>query len=320
MMAQKEMPADNRQLRQRKEYGMRVQRLILSWCVASLVGCATALPPPAVSQTPARGDVVSARLDIGGTEYDVDWFIPAGAAAALVTLQHGFSRQCANVRGAGERFMSAGLMALCVNASMAGGNPALAEALALTLMSGISAAGGRALPDKIIVGGHSAGGHFASRLGWKLAALAPQRLLGALLFDPVAAGGFSDNLIEVSALGRRPVYAVSSNPGGCNAQNNAYPALRQVQRDARRAGGDGFVGLQLTEGSSHVDVEGSDTDLLAVFACQQGPPRPSSTEILRTLVVQWAIDITAGGRQLDHYPGGSFVDGLLAAGRARLIE
>jgi hypothetical protein len=300
---------------------MQVQRLTLALCVASLAGCATALlPPPAVSQALVRGDVVSAKLDIGGTDYDVDWFVPTGEATALVTVQHGFGRQCANVRGTGERFMTAGLLGLCVNASMAGGNPALAEGLALTLLSGITAPGGRALPDKFIVGGHSAGGHFASRLGWRLAALAPQRLLGALLFDPVAASGFSDNLMEVSAMGRRPVYAVTSNPGGCNAQNNAHPALRLVQRDARVAGGDGFVGLQLTEGSTHVDVEGSDTDLLAVFACQQGPPRPSNTEALRTLVIQWAVDIAAGARQPAGYPGGSFVDALTAAGSARLIE
>jgi pimeloyl-ACP methyl ester carboxylesterase len=318
MMAQKAAAADNRAHRQRKEYRMRVQRLILTLCVASFAGCATARPP--VNPASAGGDVVSAKLDIGGTVYDVDWFIPSGEAAALVTVQHGFSRHCDNVRGAGERFLASGLMGLCVNASMAGGNPQLAEALAVTLLSGISAPGGRALPDKIIVGGHSAGAHFASRLGWKLAALAPQRLLGALLFDPVAAGGFSDNLMVVSAVGQRPVYAVTSNPGACNAQNNAYPALRQVQRDARGAGRDGFVGLQLTDRSTHVDVEGSDTDLLAVFACRQGAPRPPNTEVLRTLAAQWADDIAAGTRQPDDYPGGRFVDGLIEAGRAAVIE
>ena len=284
---------------------MRVQRLILTLGVAGFVGCATAQPP--AGSAPSGGDVVHAKLNIAGTDYDVDWFLPTGEAKALVTVQHGFSRQCANVRGTGERFM-------------AGGNPALAEALAVTLLSGISAPGGRALPDKFIVGGHSAGGHFASRLGWKLAALAPQRLFGAVLFDPVAATGFTDNLMVVSAVGQRPIYAVTSNSSGCNAQNNAYPALRQVQRDAQGAGRDGFVGLQLTDRSTHVDVEGSDTDLLAVIACRQGPPRPPNTEVLRTLVTQWASDIAAGMRQRDDYPGGAYVDGLIEAGSAKLIE
>jgi len=297
---------------------MRVQRLILTLGVAGFVGCATAQPP--AGSAPSGGDVVHAKLNIAGTDYDVDWFLPTGEAAALVTVQHGFSRHCDNVRGTGERFMASGLMGLCVNASMAGGNPALAEALAVTLLSGITAPGGRTLPDKFIVGGHSAGGHFASRLGWKLAALAPQRLFGAVLFDPVAATGFTDNLMVVSAVGQRPVYAVTSNSSGCNAQNNAYPALRQVQQDAQGAGRDGFVGLQLTDHSTHVDVEGGDTDLLAVVACRQGPPRPPNTEVLRTLVAQWASDIAAGLRQPEDYPGGSYVDGLITGGKARLIE
>ena len=297
---------------------MRLQRLILTLSVASFVGCATAQPP--ANPAPIGGDVVHAKLNIAGADYDVDWFLPTGEAAALVTVQHGFSRHCDNVRGTGERFMAGGMMGLCVNASMAGGNPALAEALAVTLLSGITAPGGRALPDKFIVGGHSAGGHFASRLGWKLAALAPQRLFGAVLFDPVAANGFTDNLMVVSATGQRPVYAVSSNPSGCNAQNNAYPALRQVQRDAQGAGRDGFVGLQLTDRSTHIDVEGGDTDLLAVLACGQGPPRPSNTEVLRALVTQWVNDMAIGVRRPDDYPGGSVVDGLIGAGRAKLIE
>lgn len=297
---------------------MSKRRLFLTLCVASFAGCASSLPPAAVA--PAGGEVVSARLNIGGSDYDVDWFLPNGEAAALVTVQHGFGRRCSNVRGTGQSIMARGLMALCVNASMAGGNPALAEALAATLVSGISAPGGRALPEKFIVGGHSAGGLFAARLGWKLAAMAPERLFGAVLFDPVAASGFTDNLMVVSAVGQRPVLAITANPGGCNARNNAYPALRQVQRDAVAAGRDGFVGLQLTDHSTHVDVEGGDTDLLAIVACGQGRPQAANVDILRTLAAQWASDIAAGVRDADDYPGGRVVDGLIEAGTARLID
>ncbi len=285
--------------------------------LALLAGCASAQPAEPVR----AGAVVNAMLNIGGTDYNVDWFLPDGPAAALVTVQHGFTRNCGNVRGTATRLMERGLMGLCINASMAGGNPALAEALAVTLLSGITAPGGRVLPEKIVVGGHSAGGHFASRLGWKLDATAPQRLAGAVLFDPVAAGAsFTTNLMAISAAGTRPVLAVSANPGGCNANNNAYPALRQVRQDALGAGRDGFVGLQLIDRSTHVDVEGRDTNALGIVACGQGRPQPANTEALRTLAAQWALDQAGGLRSDSFYPGGAYVEGLLGAGDARVIE
>jgi pimeloyl-ACP methyl ester carboxylesterase len=294
-----------------------ISRALAPWTLAIVAGCAVAQPVAA----PPPDAVVNSTLNIGGTDYNVDWFLPVGKAVALVTVQHGFSRNCGNVRGTAVSLAQRGLMALCVNASMAGGNPVLAEALAVTLLSGITAPGGRALPDKIVVGGHSAGGHFASRLGWKIDAIAPQRLAGAVLFDPVAAdGSFTTNLMAVSATGLRPVLVVSANPSGCNASNNAYPALRQLKQDALGAGRDGFVGLQLTNRSTHVDVEGSDTNALGVVACGQGRPKAANTDALRTLAAQWALDEATGTRRDDDYPGGAYVDGLIDAGRARVIE
>ncbi len=290
---------------------------LLALLALALLAAADARP----AQSPHAGAVVNASLNIGGKDYNVDWYLPEGPAAALITVQHGFSRNCGHVRGTATRLMERGLMALCVNASMAGGNPALAEALAAKLLSGITAPGGRALPERIVVGGHSAGGHFASRLGWQLNASAPQRLAGAVLFDPVAAGGsFTTNLMAISATGLRPVLVISANPSGCNANNNAYPALRQLRQDAIGAGRDGFVGLQLTDRSTHVDAEGRDTNALGVVACGQGRPQPSNTETLRTLAVQWALDQASGLRSESFYPGGSYVKGLIDAGDARIIE
>lgn len=291
-------------------------RARLAW---ALLACTTAAAQTA--EPPRPGAVVNATLNIGGQPYNVDWFLPDGPAAALVTVQHGFTRNCGNVRGTGTRLMERGLMGLCVNASMTGGNPALAEALAVTLLSGITAPGGRPLPEKIVVGGHSAGGHFASRLGWQLNASAPQRLAGAVLFDPVAAdASFTTNLMAVSATGSRPVLVVSANPNGCNAKNNAYPTLRQLRQDAMGAGRDGFVGLQLTDRSTHVDVEGRDTNALGVLACGQGRPQPFNVDALRTLAAQWALDQASGLRSEGFYPGGSYVKGLIDGGDARIIE
>lgn len=206
-----------------------------------LAGCAHAAE---VVAQDLGGTVVSDVLQIDGVDYSVDWYLPSGPALGLAVVGRMASRATAptSARPRANR----GLMALCVNASMVGGNPALAEALAQRIVGGIVAPDGRAMPERIVVGGHSAGGHFASRLGWKLASIAADRLVGAVLFDPVAASGFSDNLRAIGASGTRSVLAISSNGSPCNAGNNAYPGLLQVRADALGAGRDGFVGVQLT--------------------------------------------------------------------------
>lgn len=270
---------------------------------------------------PDAGTVVRAPLVIGGKSYTAQWYLPAGTALGFVQVQHGFSRKCPNLLDTTKVFMNEGLMAMCLNADMSGGNPKLADALAAALVAGLTAPDGRAVPERIVVAGHSAGGHFASRLGWALSQQAPQRLRGAVLFDPVAAdASFTTNLQAVSAAGQRPVLAVTANPGVCNAQNNAYPALRQVQADALAAGRSGFVGVQLTQQSTHVDAEGKNTNFLGWSACLQGQPRAANTGRLRDLTGTWALDAVTGGRTDSDYPGGSYLQSLVDGGVAALID
>lgn len=305
--------------------------LAASLAAAALVAstaCATAaVPPPLGEETAdtaadtAAGSVVRAPLVLDGRSYTAQWYLPAGPAAGLAVLQHGFSRSCPKLLDTSRRFMDEGLMALCVNADMSGGNPRLAEALAAALVAGLTAPDGRPVPKRLIVGGHSAGGHFASRLGWALHQQAPKRLAGAVMFDPVAADdSFTTNLQAISAKGRRPVLSVTANSGPCNAEHNAYPALRQVQADAQAAGRDGFVGAQLTQGSTHVDAEGRNTDFLGWAFCGQGQPREANSTRLRELTATWALDMATKTRRDSHYPGGSFFDGLVDGGFAVTID
>jgi pimeloyl-ACP methyl ester carboxylesterase len=286
--------------------------------------CATAAVPPPVAEEAAdtaAGSVVRAPLVLDGRSYTAQWYLPAGPAAGLAVLQHGFSRSCPKLLDTSRRFMDEGLMALCVNADMTGGNPKLAEALAAALVAGLTAPDGRPVPQRLVVGGHSAGGHFASRLGWALASQAPKRLAGAVMFDPVAADdSFTTNLQAISNKGRRPVLSVTANSGPCNAEHNAYPALRQVQADAQAAGRDGFVGAQLTQASTHVDAEGRNTDLLGWVFCGQGQPREANSTRLRELTATWALDMATRTRRTSHYPGGSFFDGLVDNGFAAIID
>lgn len=292
-------------------------RLACASALLLLTACATAHEPP-TGQAPSRQ--IADTLLIGGAEYDVAWGRPDAAPVGLAVIQHGFTRRCDNLRGTLDALVAQGLVTLCVNAPMAGGNPALADALADTLVASVATPWGEPAPQAVVVGGHSAGGAFAARLGATLALIAPQRLASALLFDPVAAAGFSDDLRQLSAAGQRPVRTVSANASGCNAFHNAYPALQAVLDDAAAAGNEAFVGLQLADRSTHVDAEGSDSDLLGWVACRQGPPRPANVTALRDLASAWAADMALGVRTPACYPGGKVLERLRSRDRALLIE
>lgn len=275
-----------------------------------LAGCAVPVP---LRETDATGTLVVETVHLDAQPFAAHWYLPHADAAALVVFEHGFARRCANLRETTRRLMAEGLMALCVDVPMAGGNPVLAEALARHLARDPLAPGGRGLPRRVMVAGHSAGAAFALSLGAHLETLAPGRLAGALLVDPVApsapasavdpaaapeaaaagASGpvatedgrarFEAALRAVSAEGRRPVLAFLAPPHRCNAGSNALPALQRAQQAARAAGSNAFVIVHLPEGSLHADIEGENTDALAEWAC--GAVQSSRTAELRARLV-----------------------------------
>ncbi len=260
---------------------------LLALC-AVLTGCAVPVP---LRETGAAGTIVVDTIEIEAQPRVAHWYLPAADATALVVFEHGFTRRCANLRETTRQWMASGLMALCVDAPMAGGNPALAEALARRLAGDTVAPDGRKMPGSIIVAGHSAGAVFAVALGARLDAIAPGRLAGALLFDPVATAGFESPLRAVSAAGRRPVLALLAPPHRCNAESNALPALRRAEQEARDGGSTAFVVVRLAEGATHADVEGENADSLAEWAC--GPVQPARTAALRALAMEWLRGVTA---------------------------
>ena len=264
---------------------MRRLSLLVLLSAAVLAACTT-VPPPDPRQ-------LELPLDVAGETLPAHWTLPTaapGVPVALVLLQHGYARRCVHLRGTAAALRDQGLAVLCVDAPMAAGNPPLAAALAATLAGLQRLPDGRALPPAIVVGGHSAGAAFAVQVGAGLLRLAPERLAGALLLDPVAARGFEPALQAVSGDGRRPVLALLAPAHACNAQQNAALALRGLLPAA------GFVGLAVGAGSgaTHVDAEGEDSDAVARWAC--GMPLPAQTAQLRTLAAGWALDIATGRR------------------------
>ena len=103
--------------------------------VATLTLCSADAHADTIISKDSTGSVINSQLTIAGTSYSVDWYLPNANASGLVTVQHGFSRGCGNLRDTSKRIMANGLIVLCVNANMSGGNPALAEALGNALIN-----------------------------------------------------------------------------------------------------------------------------------------------------------------------------------------
>lgn len=262
------------------------KRLLVRSLAVGLTGCAS-VPGPTTG-----GITTTPALEIGGRSYTAEWALPASEPQALLVLQHGFTRSCANLRETTRRIARQGLATLCVDADMAHGNPELADAMAKTLLGPLTLPDGRPLPRRIVVGGHSAGAAFAARLGWRLDAAAPERLAGALLLDPVPVDGFADQLRAVSHGGERPVLAIAAAPSGCNAEQIAMPVLRQLRDEASAAGHDSVTDVRMGVGSTHVDAEGEDSDWVGRTFC--GTPQAVNVERVRTLAAGWAAELAAG--------------------------
>lgn len=268
-----------------------------------------ATTPPAQADTAcssyssSTSTCVSSTLTVGGASHTADWYLPHGTASALMVLNHGFTRSCGNLRGTSKAIAEKGVMVLCVSGDMTAGNPALANALGdLLAARTVTPPAGKPLPVRYLVGGHSAGGHFASALGARLVSNGYADLAGAILFDPVASEGFTANLEAISAGGTRPVLAVTARPSVTNLFNNAHGALVGLANP--------YVGIQLVwerfvlgspvGGSCHIDVEGENTDIIGI-AGALCTANSTQTARLRDFGSTWARDLATGTTTAAYY-------------------
>jgi pimeloyl-ACP methyl ester carboxylesterase len=246
---------------------------------------------------------VNTQIAIGGESHSADWYLPQGTASALMVLNHGFTRGCGNLRGTSKAIAEKGVMVLCVNGDMTAGNPELADALGdLMTQRALTPPSGKALPQRYLVGGHSAGGHFASELGARIDADGYSDFAGAILFDPVASADFTANLEAISDGGGRPVLAVTARPSVTNLFNNSADALVGLDSD--------YAGIQLvwtrytlgfpSGGSCHIDVEGENTDIIGIAGAGCNASS-TQTARLRDFGSAWANDLATGSHTSAYY-------------------
>lgn len=252
--------------------------MLAAWSLATLLLAASAGARAEGLPAPTFG--LYAAPD--GQTLDVEWHLPAGEPQALVTLQHGFARRCANLRTLARTLAAAGFATLCVNADMARGAPALARAVARDVVTAGALPDGRALPPRVVAAGHSAGGLFAAHLAAALAAgttgaaqaaeatPSPGRLAGVLLLDPVGGADLAAALQAMRAAGAPPVLALLAPPSRCNARQLARLALEAAAATV----------IDIADGT-HLDAEGADTEALAVWSCGEGAPRAAAVQRLQ---------------------------------------
>ena len=260
-----------------------------------------------------QGVVINDSVSFNGDVYNGDWYLPNGQVTGAVYLQHGFTRGGGNYRDLAVAMMNQGMMVLSINAPMSGGNGDLAVRVADVLAGSPPVApDGRVFPaHNLVLSGHSAGGLHVSLIAERLVNTGNGgQLAGLVLLDPVNAFGPFGRAMDALAPTSIPVRAITANGSLCNTFNDTQGDLRGLPRQ--------YVGIKLTDRSTHVDSEGHNTDLVAQIAC--GFPREQNIVALRDFAVAWAGDMLTGSFSGDFYPGGSRLNALLNGEDAKLIK
>jgi hypothetical protein len=207
--------------------------------------------------------------------------------------------------------MDSGLIVLTMNCSVTRGNPALARKIGDDLVDNPPVPpNGFVLPENLILSGHSAGGLFVCHLGGHLVSRNHTPLKGLILLDPVDDGnGMISNMHAVGNFGL-PVLAILANASSCNSRNNALQLMRNLI--------DPFVGIYLTDNSTHSDAEGASTGGMITFLC--GSPRAHNVAYLKDFTKHWALDMARGTYSAEYYPGGRKINNLINTNDGVLIK
>ncbi|MDF1821444.1 MAG: pre-peptidase C-terminal domain-containing protein [Alcanivoracaceae bacterium] len=288
-------------------------KIISRICVALCLFSASLAQAGVVVLQNDKGVVINDSVSFNGDVYNGDWYLPNGTAVGAVYLQHGFTRGGGNYRDLAVAMMNQGMMVLSINAPMSGGNADLANRVADVLANNPPVSpDGRVFPaGNLVLSGHSAGGLHVSLVAERMVNSGNgARIAGLVLFDPVNAFGPFGRAMDALAPTGIPVRAVTANGSLCNTFNDTQGDLRGLPRQ--------YVGIKLTDRSTHVDSEGNNSDIVAKIAC--GFPREQNILALRDFGVAWAGDMLTGSFSADFYPGGARLNALLNGEDAKLIK
>ncbi len=296
---------------------------------------ATAAPPGPI-RVAADIDIDCAGMDL---RQDADWYFPTGEPRGLVVLLHGFGATKDQYRELATALAAAGdLVFVPTLPLMDPSGCALSSVIPnrgfLDGLAGLLGTDGElrrsfraaanqvgraalALPNRMVLMGHSAGGDAVFGIAARLVTTypsAPIHLAGLVQLDPVLGidTSVTDDALTALASTDLPVRLITTPPSLCNNSGSATAAAK-----TRLPGR--FLGIQLTTGS-HVDALGTgDATVAAAAGLLCGTVTDRNAGLTRTFATAWARDeLTADGSP-DFYPGGGYYDGEAAAGEIQTL-
>lgn len=235
----------------------------------------------------------------GPRAFRAAWHVNPEALTGLVWLQHGWLRTNDRMADTAARIAATGAAVLTVHlpsnrrdgcsVNRVTDNRHFLTDIAKVLAAGADGPMGdcwrdavghrRALPERIVLAGHSAGGETAAFIAGQLCTdTAADRLRGAVLLDPVPSARGKNLRTGLRALcGARPVLGLTAEPGPCNAKNAGERALQQEVAQP-------VTGFHIAGGRHH-DAEGCSSSRPADLAC--GRRDPANIELLQRLTADW---------------------------------
>jgi hypothetical protein len=252
-----------------------------------------------------------------GVTVPADWYFPTGGTApptGLIYLNHGFFRSNDNVAALATTLAqetNSIVVAPTTSSNFVdcdgcwvNGEPmqrAVADLFVgerKALNASATAAGyDGTLPEDFVLAGHSAGGNLATAAaGYTVDNGSVAYLKAVILFDAVDNNGAMETALA-KLPDDVPVLQIASPCSICNAFGSGTKALV-----AARPGQ--FVGVMMKDGT-HLDAEGSNTDILAELAC--GIPRPRNVDAVPNIAAGWIVDAFTGSRTGVYGPAGAVI-------------
>lgn len=285
-------------------------RALLSLSIAMSAGAASA-DARSANVTAASEQTIEASLDVAGARVSSTWYVPATNAKGWVVLMHGFARNKGHMKDLATRLQKSGLIVFTPSVGVGQINSsAFLDALgsAVRELKSVPTTD-LALPARVVIAGHSAGGKNAAALAASLRASAGDMLAGVVLLDPVDRDGTLQKAIsELNGTGTE-ILSILAKPGTCNANGNAGPLLKELDAS--------FKGLRF-EAGTHCDAEGASSDALCRIACGQGTPKTVNNTL--DFSVNWITGFVNGSKDARFFPGGTRFEEVIGASEAAPLE
>lgn len=309
-----------------------VRSLALGVCLTLTLALSTACQP---AQVGTATNTVDVRCQFLTYTVETDWYFPTGTPRALVWLQHGFTESKDDWDETARTLAESGYLTMATTlptadifgctvsnignntpflnnvASMLAGLGDPTSALGRSHANAASQAGhaGQAMPQKLLMSGHSAGGeavlYVANRLRTSHTTTFA-KLKGLVLADPVKSfiGDNTDAALTGLSASALRVHALAAPPYSCNSDQSGTQAV--IAKLPGR-----FHGAQITTGA-HGDIFGGSANALGTATC--GTPQAANVAAARALMLGWFADMETGSTTASYYPGGTLFQALAGAG------